>query len=101
MADRFYGKFRGVVRNDRDPQGLGRLQVYVPDVLGAQGAWAMPCLPCTPPDGPAIFVLPAVGANVWVEFEAGDPDYPIWAGCYWTTAADMPPLLGPTEVPPP
>jgi hypothetical protein len=60
MADRFYGKFRGVVRNDRDPLGIGRLQVAVPDVLAAQGAWAMPCLPFTRPDGPAIFALPAV-----------------------------------------
>ena len=21
--------------------------------------------------------------GVWVEFEQGDPDYPIWTGCYW------------------
>lgn len=100
MADRFYGKFRGVVHNDRDPQGLGRLRVSVPDVLGEQGLWAMPCLPFSGPDGPAISALPPAGTHVWVEFEQGDPDLAIWTGCFWTTAADMPPLIAPTDAPP-
>ena len=29
--------------------------------------------------------IPPVGANIWVEFEGGDTDYPIWSGCFWGT----------------
>jgi len=34
--------------------------------------------------GVGLFFLPPKGANVWVEFEGGDPDYPIWSGCFWS-----------------
>jgi uncharacterized protein involved in type VI secretion and phage assembly len=27
-----------------------------------------------------------------VEFEQGDPDYPIWTGCWWGSAAEVPAL---------
>src|SRR4029450_13336564 len=42
-------------------------------------------MPCTPYAGAQVglFLVPPVGANVWVEFEAGDPNYPILAGCFW------------------
>lgn len=42
-------------------------------------------MPCTPYGGKDVgfFAVPPPGANVWVEFEAGDPDYPIWSGCFW------------------
>ena len=36
--------------------------------------------------------MPQIGAGVWVEFEQGDPDYPIWAGCFWGSAAEVPAL---------
>jgi len=79
----FYGKYRGTVANNLDPQQMGRLQVSVPAVLG-QGSlsWAMPCVPFAGP-GVGFFTIPPNGANVWVEFEGGDPDYPIWSGCFW------------------
>jgi len=80
----YWGKYRGSVVGNEDPIGLGRLQVAVPTVLGsAMTAWAMPCVPYAGP-GVGWYVLPPVGASVWVEFEGGDPDYPIWAGCFWT-----------------
>ena len=42
----FYGKYRGTVENHRRPDGQGRIQVSVPDVLGdGKLAWAMPCMP--------------------------------------------------------
>ena len=76
----FYGKYRGEVVNPLDPSGLGRVQVSVPDVMGdGRMAWAMPCLPGAGP-GVGFFAIPPVGAKVWVEFERGDPDYPIWSG---------------------
>jgi Type VI secretion system/phage-baseplate injector OB domain len=79
----FFGKYRGVVTNNVDPLLLGRVQVSVPAVLGAgQLSWAMPCSPYAGPQI-GLFAVPPNGANVWVEFEAGDPDYPILAGCFW------------------
>jgi type VI secretion system (T6SS) baseplate-like injector VgrG len=85
MSERFYGKYRGKVENNGDPNGLGRLQVSCPAVLG-QGtkSWATPCVPYAG-KGVGFFALPPKGANVWVEFEGGDPDYPIWSGCFWGT----------------
>ena len=100
MADRFYGKFRGLVQGNRDPLGIARLEVSVPDVLGEQRAWAMPCLPFTSSESEAIFALPPVGTNVWIEFEQGDRELPIWTGCYWTTAVDIPDSITGTDIPP-
>jgi hypothetical protein len=80
---RFFGKYRGEVTNALDPLGLGRVQVACPAVLGdARNVWAMPCAPFAGP-GVGFFAIPPVGAKVWVEFEGGDPDYPIWSGCFW------------------
>jgi hypothetical protein len=79
----FLGKYRGTVANNIDPMLLGRVQVTVPAVLGTgQMSWAMPCVPYAGAQV-GLFMVPPVGANVWVEFEAGDPDYPILAGCFW------------------
>ncbi len=79
----YFGKYRGKVSNNVDPLQLGRMQVEVPEVLGdGRLSWAMPCVPFAGP-GVGFFALPPLDANVWVEFERGDPDYPIWTGCFW------------------
>ena len=78
----FFGKYRGKVSNNEDPLRLGRVEVVVPAVLGNVPRWALPCVPYAGPDR-GLVALPNTEANVWVEFEAGDPDYPIWAGCFW------------------
>jgi hypothetical protein len=79
----FFGKYRGKVENNLDPMQVGRLQVSVPAVLGeGRLSWAMPCVPFAG-SGVGFFAIPPTGANVWVEFEAGNPDYPIWSGCFW------------------
>lgn len=84
-SQRHFGKYRGKVENNVDPLQLGRLQVSAPAVLGdGTLSWAMPCVPYAG-DGVGFFMLPPVGASVWVEFEGGDPDWPIWAGCFWGT----------------
>ncbi|MNT11488.1 Phage-related baseplate assembly protein [compost metagenome] len=89
---RHYGKFRGVVISNIDPMQMGRLQVQVPDVLGLGiSSWALPCVPFAGQQSGA-FVLPQVGAGVWVEFEQGKPDYPIWVGGFWGSAAEVPAL---------
>ena len=79
----YYGKYRGLVEANEDPKRLGRLKVAVPEVFGiGTSSWAVPCVPYA---GPEVgwFAMPPVGADVWVEFEAGDPSRPIWTGCYW------------------
>lgn len=83
----FVGKFRGKVKENLDPLGLGRLRVTAPDVLdGEVLGWALPAVPYGG-DGVGLFLIPPTGADVWVEFEQGDPDYPVWTGCFWPDAA--------------
>jgi uncharacterized protein involved in type VI secretion and phage assembly len=79
----YFGKYRGKVANNVDPLQLGRIQVKVPSVLGdGQMSWAMPCVPFAG-SGVGFFAIPPNDANVWVEFEGGNPDFPIWSGCFW------------------
>src|SRR5690348_10271857 len=71
---------------------MGRLQAQVPDVLGeTPSSWAMPCLPLGGIQT-GLFTFPPVGAGVWMEFEQGDTDHPIWTGCWWGSAAELPAL---------
>lgn len=89
---RYAGKFRGSVLNNVDPLQMGRVQVAVADVTGlSPSSWAMPNVPVAGAQMGA-YVVPPVGAGVWVEFEQGDPDRPIWTGCWWGSAAEVPPL---------
>ena len=97
----FYGKYRGMVFDNEDPQLLGRLQAFVTDVLGeTPTTWALPCLPMAAGTGPPMgfFCVPPIGAGVWIEFEHGDPDKPIWSGC-WYSEGTQPPLA-PLSPPP-
>lgn len=91
----YYGKYRGTVLNNVDPEQRGRLMLNVPDVLGPiPSSWAEPCVPLAGPTGPpmGVYLVPPMGAGVWVEFEHGDPDYPVWSGCRWGGPSDIPPL---------
>ncbi|OOG44524.1 baseplate assembly protein [Rhodanobacter sp. C06] len=89
---KYYGKFRGTVIQNVDPEQIGRIQVMVPDVSGLlPSSWAMPCVPFAGKQS-GVYVVPQVGAGVWVEFEQGDPDYPIWSGGFWGSAAEVPAL---------
>jgi uncharacterized protein involved in type VI secretion and phage assembly len=90
---KFYGKYRGVVTDNKDPLLIGRIKATVPDVLGDdESGWALPCAPFGGSQT-GFFSIPTVDAGVWIEFEHGDPDYPIWAGCWWGSADEMPPVL--------
>jgi uncharacterized protein involved in type VI secretion and phage assembly len=92
MADpgKFSGKYRGTVLNNIDPMQMGRLTVQVPDVSNVlPSTWAMPCVPFAGAQS-GVFHVPPIGASVWVEFEQGNSDYPIWSGCFWGSAAEVP-----------
>jgi uncharacterized protein involved in type VI secretion and phage assembly len=64
----------------------------VPDVASLiPTTWAMPCVPIAGIQN-GMFALPIIGSGVWVEFEQGNPDYPIWVGCFWGSGAEVPAL---------
>jgi uncharacterized protein involved in type VI secretion and phage assembly len=89
----FLGKFRGLVSDVNDPLTVGRIRAYVPDVLGdEESGWALPCAPFGGGQS-GFFALPAPGAGVWIEFEHGDPEYPVWTGAWFGSAQDVPPVL--------
>lgn len=88
IHSKVWGKYAGKVESNADSQQMGRLQVTCPPVLGSQKVWAMPCVPYAGP-GVGFYLIPPVGAGVWVEFEGGDVSRPIWTGCYWAQG-DLP-----------
>ena len=93
----YYGKFRGVVVDNNDPNQLGRLTARVPDIFGDEtSGWALPATPYAG-DGVGLYLIPPVGASVWVEFEHGDPEYPIWSGCFWASG-ELPALPASPDV---
>ena len=80
----FYGKYRGTVTDNADPSNLGRIKASVPEVLGdVITGWAVPAAPYAG-EGVGVYTMPAPGAGVWIEFEAGDVSRPLWAGCWWS-----------------
>lgn len=92
QVKKFYGKYRGTVINNIDPMQMGRIMVMVPDVSALlPTSWAMPCVPIAGKQSGSYFI-PQIGAGVWIEFEQGDPDYPIWVGGFWGTVAEVPAL---------
>ncbi len=89
MPTQFFGKYRGVVTGIEDPLKIGRIRAQVPDALGDhESGWAMPCAPFGG-KGLGFFSLPTVGAGVWIEFEHGDPEYPIWTGAWWGSSGEL------------
>ncbi len=92
QAKKFYGKYRGTVINNIDPMQMGRILVMVPDVSALlPTSWAMPCVPIAGKQM-GTYCVPQIGAGVWIEFEQGNPDYPIWVGGFWGSAAEVPAL---------
>ena len=83
MTERYYGIYRGTVANNVDPMHLGRITAVVPNVGGDTPlGWAMPCVPLAGKQM-GMFMVPQIGAGVWMQFEGGDPDYPVWIGGWW------------------
>jgi hypothetical protein len=94
---RFHGKYSAFVADNADPENRGRLRLRIPSVLGNDviSGWAMPCAPFGGTSGQGFFFIPDKDAGVWVEFEGGILDFPIWVGTFWSKPG------GTTEVPAP
>jgi uncharacterized protein involved in type VI secretion and phage assembly len=82
-ANLYQGIYRGRCENDIDTEGRGRILVSVADVGGKSIlSWATPCLPVSGMNM-GVFSVPPKGSGVWVQFERGDTDFPVWLGGYF------------------
>ncbi len=91
-AERYYGKHPGTVFNNVDPEGVGRIQAIVPGVPGLEVApttWARPVAPLAGVQR-GVYLVPELASGVWIEFERGDPRYPLWTGGFWGSRAEVP-----------
>jgi hypothetical protein len=98
---KYLGKYRGLVVNNIDPLNKGRIMALVPDVSGLiPTTWALPCVPLAGIQT-GMFAPPLIGSTVWIEFEQGNPDYPVYVGGFWGSMADVPALsrMAPPAVP--
>lgn len=89
---KYYGVYRATVVNNVDPLQIGRIMAMVPDVSNlVPSTWAMPCIPFAGKQMGA-FMVPQIGSGVWIQYEGGDPDYPVWTGGWWGDVAEVPAL---------
>jgi hypothetical protein len=106
LENQHFGKYRGVVISNRDPQQLGRLRIWVPSLFPTPDNatptsdtdpsvtdWAWPCLPFGGSADQGLFFVPEEKSKVWVEYEEGNLDSPIWVGVFWSAPG------GATEIP--
>jgi hypothetical protein len=99
---RYYGKYRATVLNNLDPRNQGRIMVQLADIYGLfPSTWALPSFPLAGINAGAV-ALPAIGSQVWIDFEAGDPEYPVWTGSFWPDPGGFPllALVGATPATP-
>ena len=82
--NKYYGKYRAIVVDINDPEQRGRIRVMCPKVLGkAKSGWCEPCIPVAYDFG-GDFALPKISEFVWVEFESGDVNKPVYTGGLWS-----------------
>jgi uncharacterized protein involved in type VI secretion and phage assembly len=96
LRGRLPGLYRGVVKDNDDSQGgTARLLVSIPGLLDdSLTVWAKPCVPYAGA-GVGFYSLPPIDAQVWIAFEAGVINNPVWIGCCWGQG-DLPDSTGPT-----
>jgi Type VI secretion system/phage-baseplate injector OB domain len=82
-SKKYFGKYRGIVTQPVDTGVKGRITATV-----TIGGTPVPVVAeaCTPFAGlgSGFYAIPPVGAGVWIEFEEGDLNKPIWTGSWWS-----------------
>jgi uncharacterized protein involved in type VI secretion and phage assembly len=97
IEGRYYGKYRGIVTANNDPDNLGRVKAKVPRLLNdEETGWALPAFIYGGAAEQGLFAVPDVNAGVWIEFEGGDLSYPIWTGT-WYTSGSIPESAQPAQ----
>jgi uncharacterized protein involved in type VI secretion and phage assembly len=72
--------YRAIVRDSRDPSGKGRIKVSIPSQMGTDASdWVWPVV------NAGYVVIPKAGDQVWVAYENGDDEVPVWLGATNTT----------------
>lgn len=76
---RYYGCYKGTVYDNQDPEFRGRLRVSVPDIYGDDSPdyWAL-SKGMFAGKGTGLYAIPVNNDPIWVSFEGGDPNFPIW-----------------------
>jgi hypothetical protein len=86
----YTGIYRGAVVSNIDPEFRGRIMARVTDVTGVfTTSWAEPVVPMAGPNA-GYLSIPPINAGVWIQFENGDPDKPVWLGGLWGSAIEAP-----------
>jgi uncharacterized protein involved in type VI secretion and phage assembly len=89
-TNRVYGVMVGVVTNNQDPEGLGRVKVKLPWLSAEhESNWARVISPMAGNDR-GLYVLPEVEDEVLVAFEHGSVEFPFVLGSLWN-GKDKPP----------
>ena len=87
---RWWGKYRGLVANNKDPEHRGRIRMVVPLVLGEElTAWALPCFQIGGMPNDVAALVPKEGSVVWAEFEQGDENRPVYVGAWMGAPNDV------------
>ena len=93
----YYGKYRGIVTDNSDPDDLGRIKAKVPRLLNdEETGWALPAFIYGGISEQGFFAVPDINAGVWIEFEGGDLSYPIWTGT-WYSSGTIPESAKPAQ----
>lgn len=80
MAGKFYSRYRAFVVENEDPLGMNRIQVIVPTMNPTESdeIWAFPT-GLWGGEGYGVQMLPQKGDMVWIEYEMGNVEYPVWS----------------------
>ncbi|MEM7669861.1 MAG: phage baseplate assembly protein V [Pseudomonadota bacterium] len=91
QATKFWGKYRGFVVDNDDPEGRGRVRLSIASVLGGEvSQWAEPAFAYGGGMDFGVIAVPPVDSAVLVEFIEGDASAPLWTGTFWRTQSEVP-----------
>lgn len=93
--NRFYGIYRALVRENRDPTNTNRLLLWIPEVMGGIVQWAYPRGQYGSIGYGVKWVTPKINEVVYVTFEYGDASKPLWEPHGWSKGESPSPINHP------